>query len=70
EGLLGLVASCANLDPYLYKNQALSLITGIDNSRQLQLPPKYGVKERTFFNTPYFILRTYPQFKLMNINLK
>ncbi|MCU7818607.1 MAG: efflux RND transporter permease subunit, partial [gamma proteobacterium symbiont of Lucinoma myriamae] len=29
EGLLGLVASCANLDPYLYKNQALSLITGI-----------------------------------------
>ncbi|MCU7800528.1 MAG: hypothetical protein KZQ70_10375, partial [gamma proteobacterium symbiont of Lucinoma myriamae] len=35
EGLLGLVASCANLDPYLYKNQALSLITGISGQNQL-----------------------------------
>ncbi|MCU7817664.1 MAG: HDOD domain-containing protein, partial [gamma proteobacterium symbiont of Lucinoma myriamae] len=36
-GLLGLVASCANLDPYLYKNQALSLITGIHDLGKIPL---------------------------------
>ncbi|MCU7819619.1 MAG: DUF1538 domain-containing protein, partial [gamma proteobacterium symbiont of Lucinoma myriamae] len=43
EGLLGLVASCANLDPYLYKNQALSLITGIGIGGAMNAAEGFGI---------------------------